>query len=51
MCARHGAHCTVQWVPGHAGLDENEFCDKLAKTAAQELPQAEVPLSLWEKLK
>eukprot|EP00666_Eupelagonemidae_sp_cell4sb_P003187 gene3187-17417_t len=46
MCSRHAAHCTVQWIPGHAGIDENDMVDDLAKTAAKELRQTAVPLSL-----
>ncbi len=36
LCAEH----TVEfvWVPGHAGVPENERCDELARAAAQQKP-------------
>eukprot|EP00664_Eupelagonemidae_sp_cell27_P009782 gene9782-478_t len=35
MCTTHNAHCTPQWVPGHAGVTESEIVGKLAKSAAR----------------
>ena len=32
LCSRH--EVTFQWVPGHAGIPENERCDQLATEAA-----------------
>ena len=33
-------HITMHWVKGHAGIPENEVCDRLATTAAKEGPWA-----------
>ena len=35
----------MQWVPGHAGVEENEIADEVAKQAAS-LPQNKVPINL-----
>jgi hypothetical protein len=33
---RHNIHVTVQWVPGHKGVEGNEQADKQAKKAITE---------------
>lgn len=42
---RRGAHITLQWVPGHAGLPGNEQADELARGAAT-LDQSRAPVDL-----
>ena len=42
-----GNHITVQWIPGHVGLDGNEEVDKLAKGATM-LYQKGEPINLEE---
>jgi hypothetical protein len=44
--ARFGAHLTVQYVPGHVGVPEQEESDTAAKEAMAECDQADAPLSL-----
>ena len=39
-----GKHITLQWVPGHAGLEGNETADQLANRAAASGDQSDVPL-------
>ena len=39
-----GKHITLQWVPGHAGLERNEMADQLANKAAASENQSDVPL-------
>ena len=45
VTARHGAHVTLQWVPGHVDLAEQEQSDEVAKRAARECAQDAAPVS------
>ncbi len=36
LCQQH--EVTFTWVPGHAGVPENERCNELAETAARQKP-------------
>eukprot|EP00660_Eupelagonema_oceanica_P019466 gene19466-biopygen38228 len=40
---RYGAHFTIQYVPGHVEVAEQEEADRVAKEAARECPQESVP--------
>jgi ribonuclease HI len=43
---KYDAHITVQYVPGHVDLDEQEESDEVAKAAAAECDQDNAPLPL-----
>jgi ribonuclease HI len=43
LTERHGAHVTLAYVPGHAGIEGNERADVEASAAAEEAKGAEDP--------
>ena len=46
LCATRHCHITVQYVPGHCDLTEQEEADVIAKEASRTEKQSAVPLSL-----
>ena len=46
VCARFRARVIVQYVPGHVDVEEQEEVDKVAKAAAAECAQGDVPIAL-----
>eukprot|EP00660_Eupelagonema_oceanica_P019193 gene19193-biopygen19813 len=43
---RYKAHITIQYVPGHVGVDAQEEADRVAKEAASSCPQERIPATL-----